>query len=100
MMRGRCARRSRESIQSREFLICGWSRVPVDADDHVDAADGGARGRLRQAGDGELARNVEQPAGILEKEVMMVTDVGVERGVRAGKGILCTIAAVRIKEIR
>jgi hypothetical protein len=25
-----------------------------------------------------LARNVEQPAGILEKEVMMVTDVGVE----------------------
>src|SRR5229473_778892 len=47
MMRGRCARRSRESIQSREFLICGWSRVPVDADDHVDAADGGARGRLR-----------------------------------------------------
>jgi len=28
-----------------------------------------------------LARNVEQPAGILEKEVMMVTDVGVEIGV-------------------
>ena len=27
-----------------------------------------------------LARNVEQPAGILEKEVMMVTDVGVEIG--------------------
>jgi hypothetical protein len=67
-------------MQSREFLICGWSRVPVDADDHVDAADGGARGRLRQAGDGELPRNVEQPAGILEKEVMMVTDVGVEIG--------------------
>ena len=42
-----------------------------------------------------LARNVEQPAGILEKGVMMVTDVGVEIGVRAGKGILCTIAAVR-----
>jgi len=27
--------------------------------------------------------------------VMMVTDVGVEIGVRAGKGILYTIAAVR-----
>jgi hypothetical protein len=26
---------------------------------------------------------------------MMVTDVGVKIGVRAGKGILCTIAAVR-----
>ena len=64
--------------------------------DHVDAADGGARGRPAQAGHGDmLARNVEQPAGILEKEVMMVTDVGVEIGVRAGKGILCTIAAVR-----
>jgi hypothetical protein len=36
-----------------------------------------------------------RPAGIFEKEVMMVTDVGVEIGVRAGKGILCTIAAVR-----
>ena len=46
-----------------------------------------------------LARNVEQPAGILEKEVMMVTDVGVEIGVRAGKGILYTIAAVDITEI-
>jgi len=76
--------------------MSGRSRVPLDADDHVDAADGGARGRLRQAGDGDmLARNVEQPAGILEKGVMMVTDVGVEIGVRAGKGILCTIAAVR-----
>jgi hypothetical protein len=65
--------------------------------DHVDAADGGARGRLRQAGDGDtLARNVEQPAGILEKEVMMVTDVGVEiGGARREGGILCTIAAVR-----
>jgi hypothetical protein len=41
--------------------------------DHVDAADGGARGRLRQAGDGDtLARNVGQPAGMFEKEVMMV----------------------------
>jgi hypothetical protein len=56
------------SIQSREFLICGRIRVPVDADDHVDAADGGPRRRLRQARDGDmLARNVEQPAGILEK---------------------------------
>src|SRR5258708_26486070 len=95
MMRGRCARRSRESIQSREFLICGWSRVPVDADDHVDAADGGARGRLRQARDGELARNVEQPAGILEKELMLVTDVGVAIAVRAGKGARLTIRAGR-----
>jgi hypothetical protein len=32
----------------------------ADADDHVDAADGGARGRLRQAGDFDiLSRNVE-----------------------------------------
>jgi len=43
-------------------------------------------GGFGRPGDGELARNVEQPAGILEKEVMMVTDVGVEIGVRAGKG--------------
>jgi hypothetical protein len=27
-----------------------------------------------------LARNVEQPAGILEKEVMMVTEALVQRG--------------------
>src|SRR6266852_298958 len=73
MTRG-CARRTRESMKFRRFLVCGWRRVPVDADDHVDAADGAAGGRLRQAGDGDmLARNVEQPAGILEKEVMMVT---------------------------
>ena len=65
----------------RKFLICGWSRVTVDADDHVDATDDGARGRLRQAGYGDMfARNVEQAAAILEKEVMMVTDVGVEIG--------------------
>src|SRR4029079_1577810 len=70
-----------ESMKFRKLLVCGWSRVPVDADDHVDAADGAACGRLRQAGDGDtLARNVEQPAGIFEKEVMMVTDVGVEIG--------------------
>jgi hypothetical protein len=30
----------------RKFLICGWSRVTVDADDHVDATDDGARARL------------------------------------------------------
>jgi len=48
----------------RKFLICGWSRVTVDADDHVDATDDGARGRLRQAGYGDMsARNVEQVAG-------------------------------------
>src|SRR5580704_529221 len=76
-----CARRGPESTQFRKFLVCGRSRVPVHADDHVDAADGGAGGRLRQAGDGDmLARNVEQLAGILEKEVMMVTDIGAEIG--------------------
>jgi hypothetical protein len=81
MTRGFCALRSRESIKLRSFLICGWSRVTVDTDDQVDATDGGARGRLRQAGDGDmLARNVEQPAGILEKEAVMVTDIGVEIG--------------------
>jgi len=65
----------------RKFLICGWSRVTVDTDDHVDATDDGDRGRFRQAGyDDMFARNVEQAAGILEKEVMMVTDVGVEIG--------------------
>jgi hypothetical protein len=65
----------------RRFLICGWSRVTVDADDHVDATDDGARGRFRQAGYGDsFARNVEQAAATLEKEVMMVTDVGVEIG--------------------
>ena len=69
MTRGLSALRSRESIRLRNLLICGWNRIPVDADDHVDAADDGARGRLRQAGDGDmLARNVEQPAGILEKK--------------------------------
>jgi len=69
-------------MQSRTFLVCGRSRVPADADDHVDAADGRARGRRRQAGDGGmLARNGERPAGIPEKEVMTVTDVGVETGV-------------------
>ena len=63
----------------RKFLICGWSRVTVDTDDHVDATDDGDRGRFRQAGyDDMFARNVEQAAAILEKEVMMVTDVGVE----------------------
>jgi hypothetical protein len=35
-----------ELIGVRKFLACGWSRVPVDADGHVDAADGAARGRL------------------------------------------------------
>jgi hypothetical protein len=65
----------------RRFLICGWSRVPVDADDHVDPTDDGARGRFRQAGYGDMfARNVEQAAAILEKEVIMVTDVGVRIG--------------------
>ena len=66
-------------MKFRSFLVCGRSRVPVEADDHVDAADRAAGGRLRQAGEGDmLARNVEQLATILEKEVMMVTDVGVE----------------------
>ena len=70
-----CARRGPESTQFRKFLVCGRSRIAVHPDDHVDAADGGAGGRLRQAGDGDmLARNVEQLAGILEKEVMMVTE--------------------------
>ncbi len=40
-----------------------------------------------------LARNVEQPAGILEKEVMMVTDVGVEIGC-AGSGATRDISVV------
>src|SRR5262245_30001129 len=67
--------------QFRNFLVCGRSRVPVYADDHVDTADGGAGGRLRPAGDGDIrARSVEQLADILEKEVMMVTDIGVETG--------------------
>jgi hypothetical protein len=48
--------------------------------DHVDAADGGARGRLGEAGDGDTLAQMSssRPAGIFEKKVMMVTDVGVE----------------------
>ena len=33
-------------MQSRKFLDCGRSRIPADADDHVDAADGAARPSL------------------------------------------------------
>ena len=44
------ARRTLESMKFRKFLVCGCSRVRVDADDHVDAADDAAGGRLRQAG--------------------------------------------------
>src|SRR5258708_10794507 len=92
MMRGRCARRSRESIQSREFLICGWSRVPVDADDHVDAADGGARGRLGQAETGSFARIVSRRPGTSEKEIYNVNCRWVRIGGGASEGILCNEA--------
>ena len=75
-----CARWSRNQY-SLETSSLRSEPGPADADDHVDAADGGARGRLRQAGDLDiLARMSGRPVRILE-EVMMVTDVGVEIGV-------------------
>jgi len=46
MTRG-CARRTRESMKIRKFLVCGWRRVPVDADDHVERRMGVSNGSHR-----------------------------------------------------
>ena len=59
-------------------------RAALDPHDHVDAGDLRSLGRLRQAGDGDFAfGDVEQRVGLLDQEMVMRRDVGVEIGARA-----------------
>ncbi len=56
-------------------------RVAGQPDNDVDPAHAGAFGRARQAGElDRIGRDVLEPAGILEIEVMMFGGVGVEVG--------------------
>src|SRR6266852_745791 len=75
------------SLERRHVPSSAWSEKPM-----VARAGGFGRPETATRSPGMSS---SRPDDIFEKEVMMVTDVGVEIGVRAGKGILCTIAAVR-----
>ena len=52
-----------------------------DADDHIDAFDGGALGGIRQIGEVHVfLGDIHKLAGIFEKEMMVVGGVGIEIG--------------------